>query len=214
MPFELYNCPICKDLPIQPRIYECGHCVCEPCMKLSDASILDRIENVFELPHYSCCVCRVSTFRPWEQRPVNRALLDILLQYPEYKKMYHEYKKDSKNEKIDMDLNNIDLSNLCETSRKRVAEDIYIQILPLLYKAAIKGQPYIMINTLLSRQIRLVVDIISNLLFTKHNVYKITCTYRECIIEFIKTTGEYVKSDYINEHYINPNAVEQTRTVV
>ena len=40
-----YMCPICKDYLLQPRIYECGHTICERCMINCDKSVKSEVKT-------------------------------------------------------------------------------------------------------------------------------------------------------------------------
>ena len=45
-------CFVCKDLMMVPRIYECGHTLCERCMKKSDQAEKNKIHSVFEFQFF------------------------------------------------------------------------------------------------------------------------------------------------------------------
>ena len=70
------KCPICIETPLYPRLYECGHTVCEICMQNHDHAETDRNYCVFEATNFTCPICRKSSITPWYLRPLNRALLD------------------------------------------------------------------------------------------------------------------------------------------
>ena len=53
-----YMCPICKDYLLQPRIYECGHTICERCMINCDKSVKSEVRSTFDTPIYKCPLCR------------------------------------------------------------------------------------------------------------------------------------------------------------
>ena len=69
-------CPICKDLLIIPRLYPCGHNVCEECMIIADKTIEDEANHT--IPIYRCPICRNETIQKWHNRPVNNSLIDVL----------------------------------------------------------------------------------------------------------------------------------------
>ena len=85
------KCPICMEAPLYPRLYECGHTVCEICMQNHDHAETDRNYNIFQATNFTCPICRKTSITPWYLRPINRALLDILLKDTEYIKNHEEY---------------------------------------------------------------------------------------------------------------------------
>ena len=200
-------CPICKELPMRPRIYDCGHTICEKCMIQTDEIDKNKILSVFRLPHYNCPICREKTLKPWFYRPINRALLSLLLDNKEYKKDFENYSNDfDEKDYLENIPSHLDLSIVCEQSRLKIAMDMYDMLIPLLFDAAIKGKPYISINTDVVRKLKTVIDLVSDKLFENHNIYKVTCSYRDCTIEFIKCQeNNLIKSEYINDDYISPN---------
>ena len=86
-------CPICKDYLLEPRIYECGHTICESCMIKSDKTVKENTLNTFQLPVYKCCLCRHETLKEWFRRPINHNLQCILMKDDEYKEASEIYKK-------------------------------------------------------------------------------------------------------------------------
>ena len=86
------TCPICKDIMLQPLLYQCGHTICEPCMIKNDQLNIQNNNSVFNAVVYKCPLCRDKTHLSWQHRPVNRIVLDILRKNADYNNAYNNYK--------------------------------------------------------------------------------------------------------------------------
>ena len=192
--------------PLYPRLYECGHTLCEICMKNNDQAESDRCYDIFQATNFSCPICRHSSITPWYLRPINRSLLDILLKDENYIKKHDEYTK----KRIDIsatDINipeNSDLSFVSRQRRNEKAEQIYKKLLPLLFEAATHGKSRIIL-TRDAEDIKIVSDLLTEKLF-KNNIYKLTTSSRECTIEIIPSEKNYT-CEFINENYIENNSI-------
>ena len=115
---ECLLCPICRDLLIIPRIYTCGHNVCEECMINTD-KVVDE-DTMHTLPIYKCPICRSETLAKWNDRPINNTLIDVLSKIsPEYKlKHQHHQKKHSPASPTSIP-QNVNLAYLCKNMRHR-----------------------------------------------------------------------------------------------
>ena len=139
-------CPICKDIMLLPRIYSCGHSICEPCMIQTDSVNEENNDRVFTATIYKCPLCRDETYLSIEYRPINRALLDQLRQNSNYEEQYNQYIENKENNSPEYS-KDIDLSKLTIQKRNNKTDIIYNEILPILYKAAKKGQAFVTINS-------------------------------------------------------------------
>ena len=193
-------CPICKDIMLFPRIYTCGHTICEPCMIKTDELSDENNNSVFAATTYKCPLCRSQTYLNIESRPINRALLEQLRKDPEYEQKYNEYVKNKK-DKIEEFSEKIDLAKLAYQKRKDKTSIIYNEILPILYEAAQKGQPFVTI-THNNKNIQLVSDLLAKKLFINNNIYKLLSTPRECTIDIIPSKKSY-KNEFVNVDYTN-----------
>ena len=92
------ECPICRTGWVRPRMYGCGHSVCETCMQAVDQRALTQHEYQQRgadlrdsearrrqlatrhslLVVYRCPMCRFETVVPWWCRPLNVALRDVM----------------------------------------------------------------------------------------------------------------------------------------
>ena len=210
------KCPICMEFPLYPRLYECGHTVCEVCMKNNDQAETDRTYDVFQLTNFSCPICRHSSITPWYLRPINRSLLDILLKNDKYVEKYDEYTK----KRVDISPTNIhipdnlDLSFMSRQRRHEKANMLYKKIIPLLFEAATFGKTHITINRD-AEDIKIVGEILAEKLFN-HNIHKMTTSSRECTIEIVPSEKsfncEYENSNYNenNNHVLFPDTRENS----
>ena len=193
---ENAHCPICKDLFIIPRIYECGHTICEECMKNIDKTDAEKYNSVFDVVHYSCPMCRFETIISWKNRPINHSLRQILQNLPEYKER-------TKNSKIDFDKiidNNsfyktLNFSNLSFKYKFMKAEKYYHKLLPILYDAALQGKSKIVITKNV-KDLKIISSLLSKKLW-KHGILNIISTPREFIIYLLPENGGST-SEYIN----------------
>lgn len=189
------NCPVCKDLYVRPRMYPCGHSCCEACMVTMDR--LKAETSIYHTPLYQCPCCRAESIFKWYTRPINHALAAICSLHRFHTMRMEEATKEEEDPSVPEDVN---LRTLSTESRHHVALDIYERVLPLLYQAAGEGRRHMVITekTML-RQIELVCDILSQLLFERHNIYKIQCTRTEC--QFIFSDDAFtVLREYTNSN--------------
>ena len=176
-------CPVCKEVFVFPRIYECGHTICELCMYEMDRR--DCPDDTHTALVHHCPVCRHPTLQSWQNRPISILLESISSKHPNYNKRKLEVMTERRERKgtflsIPEDVNLADLSH---TSRLQIALGLYEILVEHLYKAANEGLCYLVIkdkNTV--KEIEKVVDMLSVQLFSKHNVYKIIVTRNECTI--------------------------------
>ena len=171
---ELSSCPICKESPLAPRIYDCGHTVCEPCMIKND-EVDEEANDLFNITSFKCPICRDKTLKSWFSRPINRSLLEILLQNEKYSKDYDDYISASiKTEELDIPIN-INLSYLCRKTRQEKLIKIYNDILPLLFNAALKGKSHVKLTVEYTEDIKLVADLLADKLFNFTQLYIVCC---------------------------------------
>ena len=125
------KCPVCRSVFVRPRMYECGHSICEACM----VGIDEYTERYFsELPNYKCPCCRKETVVPWHRRPINQALESICQAYPEYEARQQDaVPNDYETPK---NIQATDLATMASTERRRIAKEQYQALLPTLYEAA------------------------------------------------------------------------------
>lgn len=185
------KCPICMEAPLYPRLYECGHTVCEICMQNHDHAETDRNYNIFQATNFTCPICRKASISPWYIRPINRALLDILLKDTEYIKKHEEYvcKRVDISAKDIIIPENLDLSFISKQKRKEMCETLYKKIMPVIFEAATFGKTHVVITEKAS-DIKVVVDLLADKLF-KHNIFKIITSSRECTIEIVPSDKNY-----------------------
>jgi hypothetical protein len=193
------KCPICMELPLYPRLYNCGHTVCEICMKSHDNSEKHRNYYPFSATVYTCPICRDKTLSPWYKRVINRSLQDILLTDATYKSKYDEYTSI----RIDIDQGvdipeDVDLTYLTKQKRKEQVESLYKEILPILLEASSIGQSFITINHR-AHEINMVSDLLSEKLF-KHNIYKLVSNDHECTIEILPSERRHT-CEFENDEY-------------
>ncbi len=205
---EEYFCPICKDIMIFPRVYNCGHTICERCMKHADDKAYEENE-IFSLPVFKCPICRKFEFTRWFNRPINYNLISILNSHiKDYEKKIEDYEKQGVNETIIKIPERVNLSFVCLQKRVELCQDIYEKIIPHLYEAANNGKPFVVI-TIDNTKIDVIADILSKKLFEENGVYKIMRRSDELVIDFIshKNLGGTNYWEYINNNY-DPNFPE------
>ena len=94
---------------------------------------------------------------------------------------------------------NLNFAFLCKTMRNFKCDQIYDQIVPLLYKAALEGKPYITIDATVV-DIHPIADILAKKLIKNHGINKLTIGPKECQIEFIPSERMF-RYEYTNEQH-------------
>ena len=193
-------CAICKKIYIRPRMFPvCGHSLCEPCMKSWDEQT--EPVNAYTAIAYKCPICRTETLAPWMRRPINRALDETCRRYEEYSKREEECPAtEPSNMKTGRDVN---LAQMAATERERIAENLYEEIFPLLYKAAVDGSDFISITSPEKvHAIYRVGDILTDRLF-KHKIYRVVVAPDEVTIYILKRPITN-RNEFLNVNYEAP----------
>jgi len=195
---ECLLCPICKDLLIIPRLYSCGHNVCEECMILADKATEEDVTHT--APIYKCPICRDETLQKWYDRPVNNALIDVLCKISQSYTLKHNKHEKRKITDVPGALipKNVNLAFLSKYIREYKTEGQYRQILPILYRAALEGKSYITITS--TQEIGTVADALAKRLIERNGIYRFITGHRECQIELVPSDRSY-RCDFENEHY-------------
>ena len=171
------NCPICLTIFVMPRIYSCGHSVCEECMYKCDKENEEATVSNFDSPVYKCPLCRVESVVPYTERPLNRSLMTILETTKDYSKI-SKYRKSNFMKKIEINLyDGINLSHLAFKSKFTKCEKHYKEIMPLIYKAAKEGKSKLTILTN-TKELQTIYSMLSKKLFS-HGIYKVQATPTE-----------------------------------
>jgi len=195
---EHISCPVCKEITINPRLYPCGHNVCEECMIASDKATQEDLVN--SVPIYKCPLCRQETMTQWYDRPVNNALIDIFCKLSDaYKRKNDQHSRKRQTDLPQFIPKNINLAFLSSKMRQHKADVLYKQLLPILYTAALNGKSYITIACT-SSDIYIVADLIAKRLIDENGIYRFVAGQRECQIELVPSDRSY-RYEYTNEHY-------------
>ena len=204
-------CPVCKDVFVFPRTYECGHTVCELCMYEMDRRDCSVDAHTARIHH--CPVCRHPTLKSWHKRPLSILIEKIASAHPSYSKRKQEVlaEREIREGSVICIPKNIDLAAVSNTSRIKIALSLYDVLIERLYKASLRGLSYLVIrDKKIVREIETVIDIISTQLFAKNNIYKIMVTRGECTIHIHKDAFTWRRS-YENRNWGDPAGVIDDR---
>ena len=195
-----YSCPICTNLIISPRIYDCGHTVCEDCMVKIDEEINKICENSNEAPVYKCPICRKETHKSWFNRPRNLFLVSLLENEPEY---ININKKKYQNNPLDNISQDVNLSSLCRRTRELKFNELYNYSVNILMQSSLKGQDLVVITNQADELYRFSSKL-SKKLFEDHGIYKVISTlnyFKIFILDTEEESEDGIISEYINENY-------------
>jgi len=198
-------CPVCHELMICPRIYECGHTICERCMAEIEKEENDKHDNIFIAISYKCPVCRKKTHIPYLYRPRNIFLMTILEKNEEYRKKIQDIRYVNQDNLLDIP-NNINLAYLSARSKILKCDELYSYILPILFKAALDGKSEISIKEN-AKDFQSVAEELSQKLFENNGIYRVISRPTLFTVEILKIYSENVYCDIINPRleYVNPN---------
>ena len=197
-------CPICADVFVIPRTYDCGHTVCETCMYEMDIRQLSDDTHVAVI--YKCPVCRDPTLKSWNNRPLNFLLEQLASKHPDYEKRKREVTEMIHHRKSQLIYipDTVDLAKTSYDSRINLALDLYEILLEKLYIAAKDGKNHLIIKEKsIVSNIEKVGDILSYQLFKKHNVYRILTTRGECTIYLTRDAFNW-RRNHENRSWVDP----------
>ena len=197
-------CPICADVFVIPRTYDCGHTVCETCMYEMDIRQLSDDTHIAVI--YKCPVCRDPTLKSWNNRPINFLLEQLASKHPDYEKRKREVTEMIHHRKSQLIYipDTVDLAKTSYDSRINLALDLYEILLEKLYIAAKDGKNHLIIKEKsIVSNIEKVGDILSYQLFKKHNVYRILTTRGECTIYLTRDAFNW-RRNHENRSWVDP----------
>ena len=203
-------CPVCRSIFVRPRLYPCGHSVCSHCMQQSDDYTTARFIHSMRI--YRCPVCRDETLSPWFRRPKNVALRQICEKHKDYMSRLVEVGPEKHVHEDAMTMKT-DLSKLAFSQQQTIAQELYEYLIPLLHTAAMEGRSFIVISEEKTvKRVQRVADTFGDLLFRRHNVYKVIVTSTDISVYFLNSTTSH-RAERMNEIWTDPiaAAIEQMR---
>ena len=195
-----YSCPICTNIIIFPRIYDCGHTVCEDCMIQIDEEINKISENSNGAPIYKCPICRKKTHKSWFNRPRNLFLISLLENEPEYVNIN---KKKYQNNPLDNIPQDVNLSSLCRRNKELKFNELYNYSVNILKQSSLQGKDVVVITNKAEELYRFSSKL-SKKLFENHGIYKVISTqnyFKIFILDNEEESESGTISEYINENY-------------
>ena len=184
---DLLHCSICTCVFFKPTFFECGHTFCISCHYNLDKS---TEATTFEIPKFSCPVCRMTSVIPWHKRKLNHALDKICeARHPERYQRLSDKDSDKENDipapppGLSPASIRVNLPELSALARSELANEVYAVLIPLLITAARLGKSFISVTEKnIVRKIEICIRPLSKLLFSNNNIYKILCSPEECTI--------------------------------
>lgn len=210
---------------VAPRIYECGHSVCEFCMLQSDLVAAEEAP-LNTLPLYRCPECRCGTFLPCVERPLNHALSRVLQLEEGYAEREAQVAKEkqewfedeaceagaalsagcslagvSLKSEEDPPQN---LAHLSNSVRHRKALTLFRRLLPSLESAAMRGASRLVITTR-ARELAEMGKEIAMMLFP-YGIHSVVAHAREFCVNILREEGRYNwgSGEFVNEEYEDP----------
>lgn len=180
----MQDCPVCRSIFIQPRLYACGHTVCSHCMRSCDEHTHAPFMN--SLTVYKCPVCRHETLTPWFDRPRNLVVQSLCEAHEDYRTRAEEVGDISvpKEDQEDMK-GETDLGKISYFMQEKKSQELYDELVPVLRRAAMEGQAHVTLaQTGKVKDIQKVADALSDMLFTRNNVHRMVVTPAEVTFYF------------------------------
>lgn len=190
------ECPVCKEVWSVPRLFPCGHSVCQACMQANDLVEEQEAEPESFLPTYRCPLCRAETLLPWKKRPINRALCDAV----QCSTGDDEDGQETVETVAESVQESTNLAVLSLTSRRLLAAELIKEVVPLLRDAAVRGRSYVMIRGETSRRIFDVSGTFTHVLFEKFGVYGVESSKTETVVHLVASASPW-RGLYVNDRY-------------
>ena len=207
-----------------PRLYECGHSVCEFCMLQSDVVAAEEAP-LNTLPVYRCPECRAGTLLPTGERPVNHSLSRLLQLEEGYAEREAQVAKETqewfeeegggapesggeegKEEAPPLTPENLAL--LAGGVRHRRAQTLFRRLLPSLRGAALRGASRLVVTTR-ARELAEMGKEIATMLFP-YGIHSVVAHAREFCVNILREEGRYSwgSGEFVNEEYRDPPRLE------
>ena len=197
------RCPICFEACVEPKILKCGHTICVCCTRVLIRNGKESSDDS-SFPQFSCPCCREKhgCYSTLASNLVLKSLIENCTEYRcrQRKIKLREKKNDGGNGDNDVHPPaNCDLRKLSEDVRVRLTAEVYDDLLRVLYKAALKGEEFILIdNSEMIRKIKNCSDLLAPFLFS-NNVYSLSIGQSRVLIELAKRAFDRHKLLFLNE---------------
>ena len=193
------ECKVCKNIMYNPISFDtCGHTLCELCMMQIDKTAWETTASQ-NFPLYRCPECRSGTLLPWQRRPKNIELQNLLSSIPGYedasidaRKAIEEFRDENplliKNTTYPHNIKesgNINLAKISHHAQQIKIDTLLTRIIPILYESAENGIPCVNITTR-ARDMYTFVKELSSELF-KLGIYSVHATPREFTVYITKS---------------------------
>lgn len=225
---SLMDCPVCRSQMVCPRLYECGHSVCEFCMLQSDVVAAEEAP-LNTLPVYRCPECRAGTLLPTGERPVNHSLSRLLQLEEGYAEREAQVAKETqewfeeeggapegggeegKEEEAPAGAPPENLALLSGGVRQRRAQTLFRRLLPSLRGAALRGASRLVVTTR-ARELAEMGKEIATMLFP-YGIHSVVAHAREFCVNILREEGRYSwgSGEFVNEEYRDPPRLEAHR---
>lgn len=199
----MQDCPVCRSIFIQPRLYSCGHTVCSHCMRSCDEHTRAPFMN--SLTVYKCPVCRHETLTPWFNRPRNLVVQSLCEAHESYRSREEEVGNISIPKEDQEEMRGItDLGKISVFMQEKISQDLYDELVPVLRAAALGGQTYITLaQTEKVKEIQNVADTLSDMLFTRNNIHRMVVTPAE-VTFFFTNRSSSTRAERRNRRWRDP----------
>ena len=198
------KCLICDQILVRPRLFVCGHSLCELCSAQND--VFTRRQDVRMLRRYTCPFCRTADYRSWHKRPLNYQLDDFVR--TTHRKKYEKRLAEIRQEVDDVanqEEKEEDLSLVVRESRHIILEHIKSQLIPQLVECAHDGTASITIDDInLVQSARKVTKELADYLFQR-GAHRLLVTREEIQIQLISTST--FQSEFVNPRDREPSTV-------
>lgn len=188
------SCPVCQHIFVRPRLFPCGHALCEQCSWKND--VHTEPGDIRTAISYRCVVCREKTLVPWHRRAIARDL-DMYCQTA-FRELYEQRQAAIEAADIPAEPDwSADWGQIARTSREQVLNELMNEIGPPIIQAAYNGSACITISQPnLVRKARQITSSLASRLFDR-GIHRVLVTPEEIQI-YITNESNSFRSDFVN----------------
>ena len=203
-------CPICKHFYVNPLNYQCGHSVCEYCMRKWDHSKMSSNVGEVTAEPWSCPVCRMGTAQHWSCRSKNMVVESLLHQMvANYDKIRQERARaQAMDRNLDRwtDVGDGKVVEVVQQRRRVLCQSIFEGARKMIVQAAEKGAPVIKFKNE-KRPIEYVADMIAQRLVSELGVHAVYFRKNSWAVHLVPTLHQGHHSYHLENSVSSGNTV-------